>query len=378
MLCVSQFNYLMSLTDYIHEKITAEGPITFRDFMDIALYHPGDGYYTSQADKIGTEGDYYTSPWLTPLFGEMIGKQLEEMWKLTGEGEFHVVEYGAGTGAQCQAIMEYLRSNEKFYQHLTYWIIEKNTGKLSEAVTGNERVKIVEHIRDLAPFIGCVIANEVLDNFPVHQVVMEDKLMEVFVDYDNGFREILKPANEILNKYFEELEVTLPKGHHAEVNLQAIEWLKDISSALEKGFVLTIDYGFLSHELYSPARNRGTILCYHRHRINEEPFNFIGYQDITAHVNFSALILWGTRVGLDTCGYTDQSQFLLGLGLTNHLRNVEMKMMTDPATSREDILLLYKFLSEMGKKFKVLIQQKGMVNPLLTGMQFARLKNVGR
>lgn len=362
----------MSLSEYIREKIGLDGPIPFHDFMEIALYHPVEGYYTSPLPKIGRQGDYYTSPWLTPLFGEMLGKQLEEMWRMLGKGEFKIVEYGAGTGAQCRAILEYLEKHEEFYSQLTYYIIERNTSNLDNKVLENEKVKIITYLKDISGFRGCVMANEVLDNFSVHQVVMQEELMEVFVDYQDGFREVLRPAGEELQSYFQEQGITLPAGFRTEVNLQAIDWLENISRHMKKGYLLTIDYGMLAEELYSPQRSNGTIRCYHKHRMNEQPFNFIGEQDITTHVNFTALAHWGRKVGLEVCGYTEQSQFLLGLGLTNHLREVEIKMKDDPSARKDDIVLLYKFLSEMGKRFKVLIQQKGLDDPKLAGMQFAR------
>jgi SAM-dependent MidA family methyltransferase len=125
--------------------------------------------------------------------------------------------------------------------------------------------------------------------------------------------------------------------------------------------------------MYNPSRSKGTLLCYHRHRINDQPFNFIGEQDITAHVNFSALALWGKEYGLRPMGYTDQSTFLLALGLTNHLRSIELRMANDPTSNKEDIFQLYKFLGEMGKKFKVLIQEKNLPGAKLMGMQFANI-----
>lgn len=360
----------MELPEYIREKIQANGPISFHDFMEIALYHPGEGYYTAPGEKIGKGGDYFTSPWYTPLFGEMLGKQFEEMWRIMGKGAFTIVEFGAGTGAQCRAILEYLKGFDEFYSQLRYFIIEKNTLNLQAGVLVNEKVRIINQLGDIKGFSGCVVANEVLDNFPVHQVIMQDRLMEVFVNYDEGFREVLHPASIELESYFSRQDIKLPGGFRTEVNLHAIEWLKEIASCMEKGFVITIDYGFLANELYAPPRSNGTLRCYHKHRLNDQPFDFIGEQDITAHVNFSALQHWGGQFGLRSCGYSDQSQFLLGLGLTNHLRNIERSMSRDPSSNREDMLHLYKFLSEMGKKFRVLIQQKGMDDPLMSGMQF--------
>jgi SAM-dependent MidA family methyltransferase len=128
---------------------------------------------------------------------------------------------------------------------------------------------------------------------------MQDELKEVFVDYKNGFTELLKPASRSLKDYMHELQVELPKGYCTEINLQAIDWLKEVAFVLKTGFVLTIDYGFTAAELFSAKRSSGTILCYHQQKINTYPYRNIGEQDITSHVNFSALYQWGLKTGLE-------------------------------------------------------------------------------
>jgi SAM-dependent MidA family methyltransferase len=359
----------MQLEEIIRSKIKKEGPISFRDFMDMALYYPSLGYYNSQKNKIGESGDYYTSPVLSSLFGEMIGRQLEEMWSLLGKKPFTIVEYGAGTGALCFDILYYLKNNSALYNELKYCIIEK--GEMMQQRQKNllkEKVSWYNSINEIGEINGCVLSNELLDNFPVHKVIMKDELMEVFVDYENNFVEVLKPADEKLKNYFIEQEIILPKNHCTEINLQAIDWLKEIAENLNSGFVITIDYGFSAGDLYSAKRNAGTVLCYKDHQINSSPFQSIGEQDITAHVNFSALNFWGEKFGLKSCGFTSQSNFLRSLGLMNYLRKLEIENKDD---NRNSILHINKLLVEMGNKFKVFIQQKGERNKMLTGMQFA-------
>jgi SAM-dependent MidA family methyltransferase len=359
----------MQLEEIIRSKIKKEGPISFRDFMDMALYYPSLGYYNSQKNKIGESGDYYTSPVLSSLFGEMIGRQLEEMWSLLGKKPFTIVEYGAGTGALCFDILYYLKNNSALYNELKYCIIEK--GEMMQQRQKNllkQKVSWYNSINEIGEINGCVLSNELLDNFPVHKVIMKDELMEVFVDYENNFVEVLKPADEKLKNYFIEQEIILPKNHCTEINLQAIDWLKEIAENLNSGFVITIDYGFSAGDLYSAKRNAGTVLCYKDHQINSSPFQSIGEQDITAHVNFSALNFWGEKFGLKSCGFTSQSNFLRSLGLMNYLRKLEIENKDD---NRNSILHINKLLVEMGNKFKVFIQQKGERNKMLTGMQFA-------
>ena len=365
-----------SLTKIIRDKILSDGPISFRDFMEMALYYPGLGYYTSTEDKIGKQGDYYTTPYLTSLFGKLVAKQLEEMWHLSGENDFTVVEYGAGTGSLCLDILEQLKHNKEYYHKLHYCIIEKSEvmrEKEKDTLGDEQRKKVSWHnsIEEIPLFTGCVLANEVVDNFSVHKVVMKGELlMEVFVDFKNGFVEVLKPAAENLKEYFAQLKVELPDGFCTEVNLQAIEWIKKIASSLNKGFVLTIDYGYPSSELYQIHRRLGTVVCYHKHSVNDLPYSNIGHQDITTHVNFSALKLWGAKNGLINCGYTDQSQFLIGLGLTEYLRKLETKEKN--SYTRKKLLMLHTLLMSMGKKMKVLIQQKGFQQPALSGLKFCQ------
>jgi SAM-dependent MidA family methyltransferase len=367
-----------TLAEIIKNRIRERGPISFHDFMEMALYYQELGYYTSSPDKIGKQGDYYTSPYLTNVFGNVIAKQLEEMWTLTGKKDFTIVEYGAGMGSLCADILNQLKQNKEFYKKVKYCIIEKSEAmrQKEKKIIGHELVndKIVwyDSIEEISSFTGCVLANEVLDNFSVHKVMMkENELKEIFVDYDDGFVEILKPSNKDLKEYFTELAIELPNDFYAEVNLEALEWIKKISSALEKGFVLTIDYGYPSSELYQSYRQCGTIVCYNKHTVNDLPYNNIGEQDITAHVNFSALKIWGAKHGLENCGFTNQSQFLLGLGLTEHLRKLEEKEKNNFEV-RKNLIMLHTLLMSMGKKFKVLIQQKGLINPFLSGLQFCQ------
>ncbi|MEO8820760.1 MAG: SAM-dependent methyltransferase [Ginsengibacter sp.] len=359
----------MELSEILQAKIKKEGPLSFRNFMDMALYYPSLGYYNSEKNKIGKEGDFYTSPVLSSLFGEMIGKQIEEMWLLLDKKPFTLVEYGAGTGALCEDIIDYLKSNQALYQEFKYCIIEKSeTMQKEQKLKLTEKVSWHHSISELSPVNGCILSNEILDNFPVHKVIMKSELMEVIVDYHSGFIEELRPANEILKNYFKEQNIDLPENYGTEINLQAIEWIKEISTNLNSGFVLTIDYGFSSDDLYSPKRNSGTLACYNNHNVNFSFYHDIGKQDITAHVNFSALNHWGKKYGLQFSGFTTQANFLRSLGLMNYLRKLELQ---DPQKNRNAILQIQKLLIDMGNKFKVLVQQKGVKSGALTGMQFA-------
>ncbi|MCX9010459.1 MAG: SAM-dependent methyltransferase [Candidatus Methanoperedens sp.] len=362
----------MFLSEIIIQKIQRNGPISFRDFMEMALYYPALGYYTSQKDRIGKRGDFYTSPNVTSIFGEMLGRQLEEMWCILGEKEFTVVEMGAGTGLLSQDVLGYLKRNKELYEDLDYCIVEKSPAmKEGQRERLGGEIRWCNSIRELSGMTGCVFSNELVDAFPVHLVMMGEELMEVFVDYKedykDGFLEVLKPASDELKDYFVELGVVLPPGFRTEVNLDAVRWIQDIGSLLKRGFVLTVDYGYPSPELYQEYRSLGTLMCYYRHTANENPYEHIGEQDITSHVNFSALERWGNKEGLELCGFTDQAHFLLGLGIEEYLKKLQE---SDPRGYMKKMLQVKTLVMEMGEMFKILVQKKRIECTELSGLRF--------
>lgn len=361
----------MLLSEIIIERIKIEGPLSFRDFMEMALYYPDLGYYNSKKDKIGAEGDFYTSANLTAAFGAMIGRQMEEMWLHLEKKPFAIVEYGAGTGLLCHDILDYLQNNIPLYESLSYCIIEKSP-YMQEIQKKHLLEKVSWHnsIKDIPEINGCILSNELIDNFSVHQVVMQHQLMEVFVDYKDYFLEVLKPAKKELTDYFTELKVQLPIGFRTEINLEAKKWVKKISHYLQKGYVITIDYGCASSELYNMRRSCGTILCYYKHHKNDNPYQFIGEQDITTHINFSALSHWGLKYGLTCCGLVDQAQFLLALGIKEYQNKALANNPNNLAMAMQESLINYRLLIDMGMKFKVLVQQKGVPNYPLSGLKF--------
>lgn len=361
----------MLLSEIIIERIKKEGPLSFRDFMEMALYYPELGYYNSARNKIGKDGDFYTSANLTAAFGAMIGRQIEEMWRNLEKKPFKIVEYGAGTGLLCHDILDYLKNNISLYDSLTYCIIERSSSMREiQKKHLHEKVSWYNSIQEITEINGCILSNELIDNFSVHQVIMEDQLKEVFVDYKDGFIEILKPAKQELTDYFAALNVQLPEGFRTEINLEAVSWIKDISQSLKKGYVITIDYGSLSAELYSNRRSCGTLLCYYKHQKNDNPYQFIGQQDITTHTNFSAISHWGSQYGMDCCGSVDQAQFLLALGIKEYQNSALNNNPNNLAQAMQESLINYRLLIDMGMKFKVLIQQKGVPEYPLSGLKF--------
>jgi SAM-dependent MidA family methyltransferase len=336
----------------------------------MALYYPELGYYNSEKDKIGAKGDFYTSANLTAAFGVMIGRQMEEMWQILERKPFKIVEFGAGTGLLCHDILDYLKNNSSLYDSLNYCIIEKSAS-MREIQKNHlhEKVSWYNSIQEIPEINGCILSNELIDNFSVHQVIMKDRLQEIFVDYKDYFIEILKPAKKELTDYFLELKVQLPEGFLTEVNLEAKSWIKDVSQSLQKGYVITVDYGSLSAELYSKRRSCGTLLCYYKHQKNDNPYQFIGLQDITTHINFSAISHWGSQYGMDFCGIVDQAQFLLALGIKEYQNSALNNNLNNLALVMQESMINYRLLIDMGMKFKVLIQQKGVPKYPLSGLK---------
>lgn len=357
---------LMKLSEHIIRQIDEEGPIPFRNFMEICLYHPELGYYTSGQHIIGNTGDYYTSPTLTPAFGAAIARQLEEMWVKMGRETFTIVEYGAGTGDLCRSILDYLRGNETMYRKLRYCIIEKMPANCIKSLP--EKVELHDSAEAIQGIQGCVLSNELLDNFAVHRVVMDDELKEVYVNYQDGFTEELRPAGPELVAYLSELGVKLTRGYCTEINLQALDWITEIARTLNKGYVITIDYGYKNPSMFKTIRSQGTLVCYYKHSVNDSFYEHIGEQDITAHVNFSALSHWGEKSGLKEAGFTDQGYFLSALGFREQLLRTLSGEQNVIRAAQAAAAINHTLLVDMGSKYKVLIQGKDVDTNKLSGL----------
>jgi len=370
------------LKQKIIEKIKREGPITFETFMEMALYEPGLGYYASDKAVIGRAGNFYTSQHLHPAFGVMIGRQLEEIWEIMGSppeaDAFQVVEIGAGAGYMCKDILNYLNSRELFGA-LTYVIVEPNPFmqyKQKKLLEGfSDKVKWVSSLQRLVNIRGCIFSNELLDAFPVHLIEMEDGLKEIYVtvDKDNNIIEIKgEPSTDALTDYINEFSIDLAKGYRTEVNLKIKDWLKSVNELLSEGFILTIDYGYPAWDYYSEDRNRGTLLCYHRHQVNENPYINIGEQDITAHVDFSSIKKWGEELGLKTIGFCHQGTFLIALGIDKVIQRLCEDFPRNRLATTDYLFEVAKIKGlilpgTIGESHKVMVQYKGSGFPELKG-----------
>ena len=358
----------------IVDLINIKGKITFADYMELALYHPEYGYYTSGKEKIGKRGDYYTNSDVHSVFGELIARQLEQMWRLLGSNRFTVVEIGAGKGWLCHDILNHIKNEyPEFFEKIDYKIVEISRDLIerqSDTLKGfEEKVSWESFSEDgfsFSPVEGCFLSNEFVDSLSVHQVIVEDNcLKEIYVTTTDGVlcEKIDELSNPELENYFKELNINLKDGQRAEVNLKALDWVKNISRCLNRGFVITIDYGHLAEEFYSEERCSGTLMCYFEHTTSENPYERVGNQDITSHVNFSSIIEAGIKSGLSTTGFVRQSNFLIALGILNKMND---------AKGDFSKLLTMKNLfmpGGMGDIFKVLIQHKGVNSPELIGLR---------
>ena len=365
------------LENKIVERITTEGPISFETFMEMALYEPGLGYYASEDIEIGKAGDFYTSQHLHPVFGSMIARQLEEMWEILGRPpDFFAIEPGAGAGLMCLDILHSLQGRD-FFESLTYLIVEKNpsvirkqTGLLREYAG---KVRWVNSLREAGERTGCILSNELFDAFPVHLIEMGEDLREIYLDLkkpmgssSSPFLEVqCSPSTDDLSDYLREFSIQLAKGYKTEINLGIREWLRSAADVLSVGFILTVDYGYPSYEYYSDERNRGTLLCYFRHQVHEDPYVNIGQQDITAHVNFSSVKTWGECFGFQTLGFCQQGTYLISLGIDKEIRNL-LKKSADYLFEVARIKRLI-FPGTFGETHKVMVQYKGRGNPQLQG-----------
>jgi SAM-dependent MidA family methyltransferase len=372
-----------SLRKFILSQIEKRGSLPFSQFMAWCLYHPEYGYYQSKETRVGKEGDYYTSPSVSPLFGHLIAKQLFQMAEILGGENFDVVEMGGGRGFLCEDIIDWAKKNSPaFYRQLRYHLIETSAPFLRE-----QRERLSEKEREGRVFWidpemfgegkvqiqGCFLSNELVDAFPVHRVILDQgNLKEIYVTQRNGqfeqqWGELSDPR---IASYFRSMDITLQEGQKAEVNLLALEWMERVARCLERGFVLTIDYGCLSEELYAPNRREGTLLCYFQHQTSENSYERLGEQDMTSHVNFTSLIRKGEEVGLRFTGLVPQYRFLIGLGILEEMETLGKEL---PELDGLKLRLSLKNLIEpemgMGEVFKVLVQHKGLDQPRLDGLR---------
>lgn len=381
--------HLVRVEDYIVRQIKQidDGFMPFDHWMDLALYAPNLGYYAAANTKFGgtannkplPEGDFTTAPELTPLFGQTLARQIAQVLQLSNS--VRVLEFGAGSGALAAAIIPAL--------HAMNIVIDYQILEVSADLQERQKQRLQDFSTQVSwlsslpvDFVGCVVANEVLDAMPatVFRWNEAGELNELGVRVQENasatsaspFLLAERPADtKLMDKISQRMPVF--PGYQSEINVRAEAWVTQMGSWLKHGAALLIDYGFPQHEFYHPQRAEGTLMCHFRHHAHSQPLVYAGLQDITTHIDFTAMADAALAGGLDVMGYTSQARFLMNAGLPELLSasNTPMSGKSDSSTATlrnaRDLSAVQKLLSEaeMGELFKVLAIGRGLDTPLL-------------
>jgi len=354
----------------IREKIARGGPMPFRDFMELALYHREHGYYSSGRAAIGRKGDFFTSVSVGSLFGELLASQFLEMWqRLDCARDFHIVEQGAHRGDFARDVLAWAQSNAPdFFQSLRYVIIEPSASLRAQQsqtlgdFARDEKIAWRESLADIAPFCGVHFSNELLDAFPIHLVrysggEWRERHVTIVADASENENELswidLPIQNAELNKQLTSVFPPRIENYTTEINLEALAWIDQLAQKLKRGWVLAIDYGYPRPLFYSTERTSGTLACCANHRRGFDPFENIGERDITAHVEFTSIAERAELRGFKLAGFTDQHHFLIALAKHFFAKNA-------PSAKQARAFQTLTHPQFLGAVFKVLVLEKSL------------------
>ena len=354
------------LKDLIHSDITLQGGwIPFSRFMELALYAPGLGYYSAGARKLGAEGDFITAPELSPLFGRTLARQVAD---IMAQSAAQVLELGAGSGKLAVDVLEELEQLGQLPESYSILEVSADLRERQQALLQQRLPHLIGRVHWLEALPeqinGVIIGNEVLDALPVHLVHWTDAhILEIGVAHQDEhfyFTERL-PENPQLLEIAQQINV--PDDYVSEISLTARGLVKTLCERLSSGALLFIDYGFGAREYYHPQRNNGTLMCHYRHHSHDDPLFLPGLQDITAHVDFTAIAEVAIDHGANLLGYTSQAHFLLNCGITDLLGDIAPESVRDYLPLSAQIQKLTS-PAEMGELFKVIALGKGLENTL--------------
>ncbi len=357
-----------SLVDFIAQRIAqAGGWISFAEYMSLALYAPGQGYYSAGARKFGPGGDFITAPELTPIFAQCIAAQAARVLAATGGGE--ILELGAGSGRLAVDMLLELRRLDSLPERYCILDLSPDLRQRQRALLQAEAPDLLARVEwlDTLPerFTGFIVGNEVLDAMPVHLVHWQsDAVCERGVARSSAgfeFQDRPLPAGTLLDAAHS-LPITGP-DYLSEINLAAPALVRSLADRLARGLILFLDYGFPQTEYYHPDRNTGTLMCHYRHHVFDEPFLLPGLTDITAHVDFTAVADAALVAGLDVLGYASQAHFLINCGVLACLERFEPGSLDYLKQTAEAQKLIQP--SEMGELFKVIALGRGIDAPLM-------------
>lgn len=367
------------LIEFIIDKInqTSDKRITFADFMQHALYAPQLGYYTSEHAHIGRQGDFITAPTLSILFADCLAKQTAQVFQQIPQP--NIIEFGAGTGDLAAQLLLALAKRQAL--PTTYFILEPSAQLRAQQQQTlqmhcpqySERVTWLETLPE-QPLSAVVIANEVVDAMPVHIVHYQQQLYERYVTcHGTTFDWVqAEPSTAQLLDYWQQLNIASEvSSYTTEINLFALAWVNSVSEILSCGALFIVDYGFPQHEYYHPSRQSGTLMCHYQQQAHPDPFWLPGLQDITTHVNFTALAAQAVACGLTVAGFTSQAAFLLNCNILASLQQAQQAC----ATSQERVQLnqqvhMLTAPHEMGELFKVMALTRGVDIALLGFEQY--------
>ncbi|CAN5239214.1 SAM-dependent methyltransferase [soil metagenome] len=347
--------------------VAASGQISFANFMDMALYAPGLGYYSNGAHKLGAGGDFTTAPELSPLFSRTLARQCQQILTQVERGE--ILELGAGSGIMAAEILLELERQNCLPQR--YAILD-----LSADLRQRQQQTLLEYCPHLltkvvwldslptVPFNGIILANEVVDAMPVHKFQCDDDgIAECYVGIEqNQFCWHLGPLSSArLAEKIDELE-TIEGPYISEININLEAWIASIAATLQQGIMVIIDYGFPEQEYYHPQRSQGTLMCHYQQRAHTDPLILVGLQDITTHVDFTALAKAAVVNGLEVAGYTSQTAFLLACGIHEMMGDISD---LQQHWANSNAIKKLTLPSEMGELFKVMALSKNLDIPLL-------------
>jgi len=358
-----------ALTETIRAEMDAGGGrLPFRRYMELALYAPGLGYYSAGSGKIGPAGDFVTAPEISPLFSRCLARQCLEI--MPGLERCTILEPGAGTGVMAADLLTELDSRGRLPD--AYWILEPSAElrRRQEETLQARAPRYLDRIQWLdslpaQPFEGIIVANEVLDAFPVDRIrFINGEILELYVIWNGErFDWQAQPAEEGLRDYVDQIldPGQFPDGYTTEVSRTVQPFIASLSDVLARGVMLLVDYGYPRAEYYHPQRDTGTMLCHYRHRVHADPFLYPGLQDITASVDFTTVAEAAGVAALEVGGFTTQAQFLLGGGLDRMLVDGTDESVRLQLAQQVKLLTLP---GEMGERFKAIALTRHFEAPL--------------
>ncbi len=365
------------LAEHIAAEIAANGPLPFAQFMALALYAPGLGYYSAGSQKFGTDGDFVTAPELGPAFAHALGHCLE--LAMAALPEWTLLEIGGGSGALAADLLLALERRHALPQR--YRILEVSADlRARQRETLEQRC---QHLLDRVDWLdeppheswrGVVLANEVIDALPASRFALRiDGLQEQYVaGGPDEFTWTELPAPPLLAEMVQtrlaDCMGDLPRPYRSEIHTTLAPWLEAVTDRLQCGLALFIDYGYPRHEFYRSERRDGTLVCHYRHHAHDDPLILVGLQDITAFVDFTALAEAADACGLDVAGYTSQTQFLLGNDVEGYLRDADALSFADRLRVVDAVKKLM-LPGQMGERFQVMALSRDLDTEGLRGFQ---------